>query len=535
MTFNTCCISKRVAQLSDNEVLDQLNIVIGSRRQITAELVAYLGEVEARRLELREAYSSMHDFCCRGLRLSEGSAHRHLVGARTAREFPVVLELLRDGRIHLTGLAMLSKYLTAENHVELLAEACGRSKAELELLIRSRFPKPDVPDAICPMPVRATHAGDSDHVQGDLHRGKTGPAETHAPATRPRVSPLSAERFAIQFSAGSELKAKLERALNLTSHQNPKRELATVIEKGLDLLLADLEKKKLGKTDKPRRSRGTKPGDFSRRDRREIFERDGEQCTYVSPSGQRCQALAFLELDHRTARALGGQGTARNGRVLCRHHNAYEAEKVFGRKFIESRIHFRQRRLESATAPAFAGSQASGVEPASIAAAAKSHAPDKAPSHDPASPAGVAAAAKFHAPDKAPSQDLASPTGVAAAAKFHAPDRKRSPDPTLPTPPATSTMAAQHLDTVTTTEEDPGTPVETETLGPTGHARTDQEVNSPVEVSRMLFGALMNMGFRRAEARRAVSALPVQQVVAREPRRGAFEALVRQALSILVP
>ncbi len=340
------CPSTRIAHLSDSEVLTNLTHVIGTRRRVTAELVAYLGEVEARRLELREAYSSMRDFCCRKLKLSEGAAHRHIAAARVARKYPMVLELLREGRIHVTALSMLQTSLTVANHAELLAEACDKSKSEVELLIRTRFPRRDVPDAIEPIPTQTLLADAPGGGSASPSASATSPSEC-AQEPRPRLSALSAERFHIQFCAGSALKAKLERALNLTSHRNPKRELATVIEKGLDLLLADIEKKKLGKAQRPRRSKGTKPGDFSRKARREIYERDGEQCTYVSPSGERCQSKVFLELEHETARAHGGQGTTRNGRVYCRAHNAYEAEKLFGRKFIESRIALRQRTSDS--------------------------------------------------------------------------------------------------------------------------------------------------------------------------------------------
>ncbi len=360
-----------MAHLSDDEVLANLGSVIGSRRRITAQLVAYLGEVEARRLELREACSSMYEFCCRKLKLSEGSAHRHLAAARIARSYPMVLDLLREGRIHVTALSMLQTYLSVENHAELLAAACDKSKAEVELLIRSRFPRPDVADAICPVFVQAQLGGNTavagqsgGAAAGQSNVADSGPAavalaaagqsaagasrvatvELHEP--RPRVSPLSAQRFHIQFSAGTSFKDKLERALDLMSHSNPKRDLATVIERGLDLVLAELEKKKLGKTDRPRRSTGTKHGDFSRQARREIYERDGEQCTYTSPNGERCQARAFVQLDHEDPRACGGAGTTRNGRLLCRAHNLFEAEKVFGRKYVESRIRLRQQRLD---------------------------------------------------------------------------------------------------------------------------------------------------------------------------------------------
>ena len=153
--------SKHMAHLSDDEVLANLGSVIGSRREITAQLVAYLGEVEARRLELREACSSMYEFCCRKLKLSEGSAHRHIAAARVARRYPMVLDLLREGRIHVTALSMLKKHLDEENHTQLLAAACDKSKAEVELLIRSRFPKKDVADSIRPVPVQAHLRGDA--------------------------------------------------------------------------------------------------------------------------------------------------------------------------------------------------------------------------------------------------------------------------------------------------------------------------------------------------------------------------------------
>ena len=79
--------------------------------------------------------------------------------------------------------------------------------------------------------------------------------------------------------------------------------------------------------------------------RREVFERDGEQCTSVDELGRRCPARAFLELDHRTPRALGGTGDATNLSVKCRRHNALAAERAFGREHIEKRKAGRKKRL----------------------------------------------------------------------------------------------------------------------------------------------------------------------------------------------
>jgi hypothetical protein len=86
-----------------------------------------------------------------------------------------------------------------------------------------------------------------------------------------------------------------------------------------------------------------------------VFERDGEQCTYADETGRRCESRAFLELDHRTPRAVGGADDTTNLRVRCRAHNALSAEDDFGRQHIEKRIgekkiHPRQRGYDSETA-----------------------------------------------------------------------------------------------------------------------------------------------------------------------------------------
>ncbi len=536
-------ISKRMAHLSDDQVLANLGSVIGSRRKITAQLVAYLGEVEARRLELREACSSMYEFCCRKLKLSEGSAHRHIAAARVARSYPIVLDLLREGRIHVTALSMLRTYLDEENHAELLAAACDKSKAEVELLIRSRFPKKDVADSICPVPVQARFGGDAaaaghsvGAAVGRSFAADQEPATVDMHEPRPHVSPLSAERFHIQFSANTSLKDKLERALDLMSHSNPKRDLATVIERGLDLVLADLEKKKLSKTKHPKRSRGTKHGDFSRQARREIYERDGEQCTYVSPSGERCRARAFVQLDHENPRACGGAGTTDNGRLLCRAHNLFEAEKVFGRPFIESRIRVRQQRLDCESRRAHEESSV-----VSAGAGVGPEAPEQNDAEDAIEPDSAGGVIRL----RQQRLDLDSrhghgPTSGGGNADLptliDAPScRPRDADETATSKPFgcasdefRASQSLGHLEHVA----DAAAESETELL-PRGEVRDEARVDS-AEMKSKLVSALTNMGFRQRESKKAVATLAWRDD-SRSQSAEHLAALVRRALAILVP
>jgi hypothetical protein len=149
----------------------------------------------------------------------------------------------------------------------------------------------------------------------------------------------------LQLTVSAAVREKLERATDLMRHRNPNGDLAVVVERALDALLEQLEKERLAKTSRPRRAARASVGRVSAAARREVFARDGEQCTYVDAEGRRCSSRAFLELDHIESRALGGPDDAENLRVACRSHNQLHAEEVFGRKCVERGIHFRQRKL----------------------------------------------------------------------------------------------------------------------------------------------------------------------------------------------
>ena len=143
------------------------------------------------------------------------------------------------------------------------------------------------------------------------------------------------------------MRDKLERARDLMMHANPNGDLAVVVERALDVLLDKLERQRLGKAERPREStRETKPGTVRRAVRRQVFERDGARCTYVSADGARCPARARLELDHVVPRARGGNEEATNLRVRCRAHNQLYAEEVFGKEHVKGRIDFRRRKWD---------------------------------------------------------------------------------------------------------------------------------------------------------------------------------------------
>jgi hypothetical protein len=318
----------------------------------------YLIEVEERRLELRSACTSMFDFCVRRLGMSEGAAFRRINAARLVKRFPGLLAPIERGDLHLSTLVLLRPHLVhgdEANALQLAAEVAGKTHREVEELLARIAPRPDVPSSIVELAPVA-------HARLELG--------THpAPA---RIEPLSESRFKVQLTASTELRDKLERARALMRHQNPSGDLAVVVERALDLLLGRLEKERLGKVARPKTPAATTtkgpdapraPGvraAIPRAVRREVFNRDGETCTFVNAEGQRCPSGAFLELDHVESRALGGADAAANLRVRCRAHNRLHAEEVFGKEQVARAVDFRQRKSRHVVA--VAGPPSSGAD-----------------------------------------------------------------------------------------------------------------------------------------------------------------------------
>jgi hypothetical protein len=280
-----------------------------------------------------------------------------------------VLELLESGALHLSALVLLRVHLTEDNHAELLGAASGKNKSELLGLLAARFPKPDVPATIRKLPARksSTKAAEQSALplQGPAQDAampapEPPPAAAPASAGRGRVEPLSPARYKVQFTVDERLKHKLDRVTELLRHSNPTGDLAAIVERAVDLLLADVEKKRLGKTERPQPSHrggsGKRPrGTVTHAAQRETYARDGELCSFVSADGKRCGARGFLQLDHVVPRALRGTDDPGNLRVVCAAHNRWFAEQTFGREHINAAIHFRKQKRDGTVASAQAG------------------------------------------------------------------------------------------------------------------------------------------------------------------------------------
>ena len=242
--------TSRFVSLNDADLLREVHSLTSRERTATAQLIAALSELDARRLYLPEGCSSLFTYCTRVLHLSEHATYGRIEAARAARKWPVVLELLANGSLHLTAVTVLSRHLTTENHEALLAAARHKSKREIEEMVAAIRPQPAVPSSVRKVPPSATPTpeasrsvssaavNDSDSVPPPCNLA---PRQAPAAATRQvDITPLAPARYKIQFTVTRETYGRLREAQDLLRHRIPNGDVGAIFDRALSLLLQDL-------------------------------------------------------------------------------------------------------------------------------------------------------------------------------------------------------------------------------------------------------------------------------------------------------
>jgi 5-methylcytosine-specific restriction endonuclease McrA len=300
------------------------------------------------------------------LHLSEPETALRIRVARVSREHPMVLTMLREGRIHLSGVALLAPLLTRDNRDALLERAVHKSKRQILELIAELTPQPSQPAAMRRLPTR--REGESEQRPDAFAAADQGSTAPESPEQRPDaavpatldhpgspssgqrpdavaaprartavVEPIAPERFRVRFDASAELHDKLVRLQALMRSSVPDGDLAVIIDLAVTEKLERLEARRFGKTKAPRKSLAetdTRPKSryIPAPVRRTVEKRDGGRCTYEDRHGRRCTKRHDLEFHHRRPFGRGGEHSPEVLCLMCKPHNALMAEQDYGKE-----------------------------------------------------------------------------------------------------------------------------------------------------------------------------------------------------------
>jgi hypothetical protein len=202
-----------------------------------------------------------------------------------------------------------------------------------------------------------------------------------SPPLRASITALSPDRFKLQLTMDRETYDQLEQLQDLLRHQNPSGDLAPILARALRELRERTLKQRFAQTStskkcKPREqtppaqtSEQTPPAQpteqtptaqpseptststtstdaphaaksryIPRAVLREVYARDGGQCTFTSSDGVRCSARGFLEVHHHKAYARGGRASVDKLKLTCRALNLLLAQRDFGRGFMQQKL-----------------------------------------------------------------------------------------------------------------------------------------------------------------------------------------------------
>jgi hypothetical protein len=324
-------VSVEWERLTDEDLRRGARTLRGRGHALTVELVAHLAEVERRELHLADGYGSLFDYARSVLGLAEEEAYSRCSAAHHSRRYPLILELMESGALHLTSVRLLGRHLSDENHRSVLIEACGKSKREVELMVAALAPRPDVPTLVRRVPVMALPAP-GPAVATPVAKVPAAPTPPPAPPTV--VAPLTPERYLFRTTIAGTTLAKFRLAQDLLSHSVAHGDDDAVLERALDALLEKLVRLKFAVTDRPAagvRATGEHSRHVPARVKRAVYQRDLGRCAHVGPDGRRCEIRAQPEFHHVKPWMAGGETTIENIQLRCHAHNAYEARRFYDR------------------------------------------------------------------------------------------------------------------------------------------------------------------------------------------------------------
>lgn len=317
-------ILRRCAVSSDEELFLRLAAATTSERAHLIEILIIIGELHERKAALPKGFPSLFVYCTRRLGYCERTAYRRIAAAKAGRSYPVILERLRAGKLHLSAVVLLREHFTPENHESLLSRAEGASLDQLKRMAASLAPAQAGP----PEKTRVIAIVDKARLFGGLEASQR-PSEQDELSlpSSPSVKYLTEH----QFSLGDAAEAKLKRARELLAHKFPMGDLEHIFEAALDSLLDAVDpSRRTARRDVDPRPIEEQTRRIPEWVRRKVRERDDDRCAFVSRHGVRCGERRFLQFDHIVPWSLGGRSDdPANVRQLCGAHNRWAWRHAF--------------------------------------------------------------------------------------------------------------------------------------------------------------------------------------------------------------
>jgi hypothetical protein len=271
-----------LAQISDDDLDAQA--IQSAKNEFSAVNVVlhHIKEVDRRRLFCKYKCQSLSGYVTDRMGYSTDEADRRIGAMKLMREIPEIEAKMKTNALCMTNIIMArslfrKEKFSREEKLKFLRKIENKSVRETARLIAT----------ISPLALRYD-----------------------------KIRPISETVDEYRFTANISLRDKLHKLRGMLGHSHPGIELGDLVE-----MLADLGLEKWDKGALPPDSRRQDP-ESKAGQRREVYRRD-QVCV-------NCGSTYCPEVDHRISKALGGEDSLENFRLLCRKCNQRAAIETYG-------------------------------------------------------------------------------------------------------------------------------------------------------------------------------------------------------------
>jgi hypothetical protein len=206
-----------VTMLSNHELLTHAKALALKERQVTADFLEHLVEIERRRLYL-SSHPSLFAYLTEELHFSESVAGVRVQAMRAVAKFPLLLPHLRSGALHLSGLSLIASILTPDNVEAVVKAASFQSVREIEKLLVRYAPRKAVKVA-----VTAQRQGGAGEIFTAVD------IDVAPKAKKLEIKPCTETTYNIKFPASAAFVEVLDELRALLSHKYRKDQLEEIL------------------------------------------------------------------------------------------------------------------------------------------------------------------------------------------------------------------------------------------------------------------------------------------------------------------
>ena len=217
--------SQSIHKMSHQELLSQTKSLVLKERNLHAQIVHHLSEIDSRQLHLKRGFSSLFEYTVKELGYSEGAAYRRIQAMKLCRQVPGTVKKLQEGKLSLSSASQLQTFfekkakqdqsqgtLTAKTHSQkILIESTTGQAQNASQSPKWGFSSTEKKDLIQKAEGRSTR--DTSKLLSEVDPQLSLPQE--------KVRPLGQGKVEIRLVVNESCQERLDQLKNLLSHQNP--------------------------------------------------------------------------------------------------------------------------------------------------------------------------------------------------------------------------------------------------------------------------------------------------------------------------